>query len=87
MKLVTSSRFERSLRQFLRKHPDLKKELAGKLELLRRDPANPSLRLHALSGKLRGCFAFAVSYEYRIVVELKGSEVHLLAVGTHDEAY
>jgi mRNA-degrading endonuclease YafQ of YafQ-DinJ toxin-antitoxin module len=47
------------------------------------------LRLHALSGKLKGKHAVSLTYAYRVVLILKITEheIVLLDIGTHDETY
>ena len=87
--LVTTASFDRRARKFLARHPDLRPRFADTLEKLSTDPFDPSLRLHALSGKLQGLQAVSLTYSYRIVltVRITGKEVLLLDVGSHDEVY
>ena len=53
------------------------------------DPFQPSLRLHPLSGKLRGKHAVSLTHDYRITLTLVVSEqtITLIDIGTHDEVY
>jgi addiction module RelE/StbE family toxin len=84
-----SPRFVRKAAKFLRKHPDRRTDLEGALESLRRDPFQPSLRLHPLSGKLQGLHAASLSYEWRIVLVLRVEQrrITLINIGSHDEVY
>jgi len=87
--LVTTRHFERRARKFLRKHPDLKSAFSKTLEQLQRNPLEPSLKLHGLTGKLVGLQAIGITHSYRIVLTVKitQQEIILLDVGTHVEVY
>lgn len=87
--LVWSARFTRSAKRFVKLHPDLRARLASILHDLERDPFQPHLRLHNLSGKLKGVQAVSLTLEYRITltVMITEKEIILLDVGSHDEVY
>ena len=87
--IVTPLQFLRQARKFFKKHPDLRQRFAEVLGDLQKDPYQPSLELHALSGKLAGCYAVSLTYSYRITLTLMVSEkeIILLDIGSHDEVY
>jgi mRNA-degrading endonuclease YafQ of YafQ-DinJ toxin-antitoxin module len=87
--LVTTRHFERRARKFLRKHPDLRQALRDALDDLSRDPFQPKLKLHPLSGNLGGVQAVSLTYSYRVtlLVRVTEQELVLLDIGTHDEVY
>jgi len=87
--LVATQHFERRARKFLRKHPDLRQALRDTLDDLSRDPFQPKLKLHLLSGNLGGVQAVSLSYSYRLTLQVMVTEqdVVLLDIGTHDEVY
>lgn len=87
--LVTTRHFERRARKFLRKHPNLKSTANNTLEQLIKDPFDPSLKLHALTGKLSGIQALSLTHSYRITltIQITESEIILLDVGTHNDVY
>ena len=84
--LVTTQHFERRARKFLRKHPDLRSTLRDTLDDLSRDPFEPQLKLHPLSGNLAGVQAVSLTYSYRLtlLVRVTEQEIVLLDIGTHD---
>lgn len=86
-RLVSSQRFKRNLRLFLRQHPTLRGAVVQALELLSEDPYDRRLRTHKLSGALKHCLAAFVTYEYRVVFAIEGDTIILLALGAHDEVY
>ena len=87
--LVWTATFVRTARKFLKRHPDLVPLFHDLLTLLETDPQLPKLRLHALSGKLKGKHAVSLTYAYRVVLILRITqhEIVLLDIGTHDETY
>ena len=87
--IVTPLQFLRQARKFFKKHPDLRPCFADVLGDLQKDPFQQHLELHALSGKLAGCYAVSLTYSYRITLTLMVSEkeIILLDIGSHDEVY
>lgn len=87
--IQTTAAFDRQARKFLKQHPDLRRRLRDVLTLLEQDPFDPSLRLHALSGRLEGLQAIRINYSYRVVLTLRISEheILLLDIGHHDVVY
>jgi addiction module RelE/StbE family toxin len=87
--LITPQQFLRQARKFFKKHPDLKPRFAKVLGELQRDPFQPQLELHPLTGKLSGCHAVSLTYSYRITLTLiiTEQEIVLLDIGSHDEVY
>jgi mRNA-degrading endonuclease YafQ of YafQ-DinJ toxin-antitoxin module len=53
------------------------------------NPHHPSLRLHALSGRLSGLHSISINLKYRITIELiiTEQEIILINVGDHDTVY
>ena len=87
--IVTPQQFLRQARKFFKKHPDLRPRFAKVLDELQKDPFQPRLALHLLSGKLAGCYAISLTYSYRITLTLMVTEkeIILLDIGSHDEVY
>jgi mRNA-degrading endonuclease YafQ of YafQ-DinJ toxin-antitoxin module len=91
--LVWSSGFTRALRRAIRRRPELRPSVERSLRQLADDPFQPSLHSHKLKGKLAGIWACTVDYDNRILFEFIPNpetgedEIHLLAMGTHDEVY
>jgi mRNA-degrading endonuclease YafQ of YafQ-DinJ toxin-antitoxin module len=87
--LATTAAFDRRLRKFLARHPDLRPRFAATLGQLMADPFEPSLKLHALTGKLQGLQAVSLTYSYRITLTLQitAHEILLIDIGSHDEVY
>jgi plasmid maintenance system killer protein len=79
--LVFTDAYNRRALRWLKKHPDL--------QLLEANPFHPSLRLHALSGKLQGIHSISINFSYRITLELliQDGQIIPINVGDHDGVY
>ncbi len=70
----------------LRKLPKPLLALAIKKEkIFKENPLHPSLRLHALQGKLKGLGSISITGSYRIIFEWQGSgKILFISIGKHD---
>jgi mRNA-degrading endonuclease YafQ of YafQ-DinJ toxin-antitoxin module len=62
--------FVRSFKQFIKKHPDLQRDVEKTLRLLVENPFDHKLETHKLKGKLAVSWACKVGYDLRIVFDL-----------------
>lgn len=87
--LVFTDDYTRRAVRFLKWHPELKTQYAKALALLEANPHHPSLRLHALSGRLAGLHSVSINLSYRITLELliHGRQIIPINVGDHDAVY
>ena len=64
---------------------DLQEETLEKIELFKNAKNHKILKVHKLSGQLKGRYGFSVNYRIRIVFTyLEKNETLLLAIGSHD---
>jgi len=87
--LIYPESYIKRARKFLRKHPEIHGQYRKTLELLELNPRHPSLRLHDLKGRLKAMSSVSINMSYRIVLELeiKGKEITLINIGSHDQIY
>lgn len=87
--LVITPQYMKRLVRFLKSHPELIKPYAKAILLLEANPFHPSLRLHALSGKLTGLHSMSINLSYRITMELliQDRQIIPVNVGDHDAVY
>jgi mRNA-degrading endonuclease YafQ of YafQ-DinJ toxin-antitoxin module len=87
-RLVITQSYEKIALRFLRRHPQLV-QYGKTLALLEANPHHPSLRLHALAGKLQGLHSASINLSYRITIELliQDRTITPINVGDHDEVY
>jgi mRNA-degrading endonuclease YafQ of YafQ-DinJ toxin-antitoxin module len=88
-KLVFTDAYMRRAVRFIKRHPELRNSYAKTLALLELNPHHPSLRLHALSGRLSGLHSVAINLSYRITLELliQDEQIIPVHVGDHDAVY
>ena len=87
--LVFTEQYTRRAARFLRRQPDAANQYAKTLQLLQANPHHPSLRLHALKGKLAGIHSASINLSYRITLELLLTEHEIVPinVGGHEAVY
>ncbi len=85
MQYILSKRFEKDFTKLL---PATKKKAITTLEQFTKDPQNPTLRNHGLSGKWKGHFSINVTGDTRaIYFAIEDEMVRFVAIGTHSELY
>jgi len=87
--LVFTDQYNRRAARFLRRHPLARPQYRKTLLLLQANPHHPSLRLHALGGKLSGLHSVSINLSYRITLELllRDRQIVPINVGDHDAVY
>lgn len=88
-RLIFTGQYEKRAARFLKRHPDLEKQYLKTLQLLEMNPHHPSLRLHALGGRLQGLHSVSINLSYRITLELliQDEKIIPVNVGDHDVVY
>lgn len=87
--LVFTDQYNRRAARFLKLHPQLREQYRKTLLLLQANPHHPSLRLHALGGRLLGLHSVSINLSYRITLELvvEGGTIIPINIGDHDTVY
>ncbi len=83
MEIIYSSKFAREYKKL----PLFVKIYAEKLEnVFRKNPFDPRLKTHKLTGRLNGFWAFSLGYHYRIIFEFDKDKniVYFHSAGDHD---
>jgi len=72
-------------RQYKKLPPRVKEHAEKKEKLFRRDPFDPRLKTHKLTGSLEGFYAFSVDHSYRIIFDFTNPHaVRFYEIGDHD---
>lgn len=87
--LVFTDQYNRRAARFLKRHPQVREPYRKTLLLLQANPHHPSLRLHALGGKLVGLHSVSINLSYRITLELviRARQIVPINVGDHESVY
>ena len=82
MKIYYSSKFAKEYKRL----PKRIKLAAEKKEMaFHKDPFDPQLKTHKLTGRLKEFWAFSIDYHYRIIFEFRNREtIWFHSVGTHE---
>ena len=92
-RLAWGQSFRRAFKRRTRNNPSLQHQIVDALERLAKNPFDPSLKSHKLTGKLHGLWACWVQYDCRIIYAFEHDQqsreeiIVLVDVGTHDEVY
>jgi mRNA-degrading endonuclease YafQ of YafQ-DinJ toxin-antitoxin module len=87
--LVFTDQYNRRAARFLKRQPQMREQYRKTLMLLQANPHHPSLRLHALSGRLTGLHSVSINLSYRITLELiiRGRQIVPINVGDRNTVY
>jgi len=87
--LIYTDSYLKRAKKFAKQHPELREQYRKCLLLIEADPYHPSLRLHALRGKLVGLHSVSINLSYRITIEMMiaDNDIVLVNVGSHEEVY
>lgn len=87
--LVFTEQYNKRAERFLKRHPDTEKQYLKTLQLLAINPQHPSLRLHALAGRMDGLHSVSINMSYRITLELviRDRQIIPVNVGDHGAVY
>ena len=88
-RLVFTDQYVLRAARFIKRHPELVQQYEKTLKLLEANPHHPSLRLHALKGRLSGLHSVSINLSYRITIELLIAHEQIIPinVGDHDAVY
>ncbi len=88
-RLLFTDHYNRRAARFIKRHPELREQYLKTLRLLAANPFHPSLRLHALSGKLNGIHSVSINLSYRITIEMliQDNAIIPINIGDHDTVY
>lgn len=76
------------IRMYKNLDPNLKEEVKEKIELFRDLSQHTKLKVHKLTGRLEGRYAFSINYKVRVVFRYENDKLaSLLYVGSHDGVY
>ena len=87
--LIFTESYNKRATRWLKQHPNLRSAYLKTLQLLEANPHHPSLRLHALSGRLSGLHSVSINLAQRITLEflIEDQQIVPVDVGSHDAVY
>lgn len=87
--LIFTPSYEKRLRRFLKKQPQIKNQYAKAMQILEIDPRHPSLRIHKLQGRFQDLYSVSVNMSTKISIEfmLEDKQIIPVDIGKHDDIY
>ena len=84
-KIIFSKTYEKKVRKFIKKHPDIKSQYYKTLKIMEHNIFHPSLRYHDV-GKYQ---SVSINMKYRIAVDfiIQDNRIFLIDIGNHDKIY
>lgn len=71
------------LRQIKKLPKSVRESAIERTKTFIKNPRDPSLKLHKLTGRLKGYLAFSVDYRFRIVLEVRAQQAFFHSIGDH----
>jgi len=89
IEIIWDDGFKRSVKKWSRKNPELVEIFERQLNRFVQEPFHHTLKTHILSGKLKDCWAFRITYDHRVVFHFIDDQTKaiLVDIGKHDEVY
>jgi len=83
MKILHIAQTKKFRKQWAVLPNDVKHRAQKCIEQFRDNPFHPSLRLHQLSGKLRGFWSISIDLKHRIIFEVIDETAIFHSIGSH----
>jgi len=80
MEILYSPHFLRSLKKIPQ---EIEADFNSSLEIFKRNPFDSRLKIHKLSGKLKGLWSFSITPSYRVIFRFRNKQIHLFDIGDH----
>lgn len=93
MILILEPKFQKNLKQLVKRNPQLRDKIQETLICLEQDPYTPSLKSHKLTGRLKEYWSCSVVSDCRIIFSFgqdleTGENLLVLSdIGSHDNVY
>lgn len=87
MKIVSTSKFNKSYKTRIEGNKKLEKRFENRIKLFRENPLNPVLRLHRLRGNKANYYSFSITGDIRAIIKMERDTVTFYDIGTHSQVY
>ena len=88
VQITFNSSFKRDFKKKIKGNQNIEVKYWEKINLFLKNPFDPQLRTHKLSGKLEELWSFTIDYDLRVESYfLENDRVVFINIGKHDEVY
>lgn len=85
MRITTTKKFDK---RFKRQSAKIREGFSKRIEIFIKNPNDPTLKIHKLSGKLKNLWSFNLSGDLRVVFDNSQRGIIILVdIGSHSELY
>ncbi|MFA5791715.1 MAG: type II toxin-antitoxin system mRNA interferase toxin, RelE/StbE family [Candidatus Paceibacterota bacterium] len=82
MKIFYTKKFEREYKRLNKK---IKLKVESCENIFRKNPFNPTLKTHKLSGELKDFWSFSIDFSYRVIFEfIDNGNIFFHSIGNHN---
>jgi len=88
IEIAFSSSFKRAFKKRIQSNTSLEAHFWERTAIFQKDPFDPRLRTHKLSGQLKDLWSFSIEYDVRVIFSfVDDRRVSFVDIGTHKEVY
>lgn len=86
--IVPTSGFRKAFKRKVRGNKHLEVRFRDRVEIFHKNPFDPRLKTHRLSGRLQGLWSFSIDYDVRVVFSFaEPNRALFVDIGSHEEVY
>lgn len=86
--IVPTSGFRKAFKRKVRGNKNREVRFRDRVAIFQKNPFDPRLKTHRLSGQLRGFWSFSIDYDVRVVFSfVEPNRALFVDIGSHEEVY
>ena len=79
--------FQKKYKRRIKNHPKLVKKFNQRVATFSKNPNDPILKNHQLSGIKKNTYSIAITGDIRALYKIENNEVYFFDIGTHNQVY
>lgn len=87
MQINYTKKFRKNFNKRISRNKKLNQQFLERLQLFLRNPQEPFLKDHKLTGAKKHLRAFSITGDIRVLYYQEGGKIYLVDIGTHNQVY
>lgn len=87
MQINYTKKFRKNFNKRISRNKKLNQQFLERLQLFLRNPQEPFLKDHKLTGAKKHLRAFSITGDIRVLYYQEGEKIYLVDIGTHNQVY
>lgn len=87
MKIKYLSTFRKHYKKRVQPYKGINIKFNQRVRIFIEDPKNPVIQDHQLTGKWRGCRAFWIAGDLRVIYKIEAEIIYFYDIGSHNQVY